>query len=234
MFKKTLTGLLAAAFICGSLVFSQVPLDEENKIYIRAVVYPTFSLSRFDYNNDLNNSEIRAHVNLSWRSPHGEIIPDAEVKVNGRSLEFTENNYEKRIQVSPEALPDKITLDIKTRSGINFSQTYSIPDWLVIREPSPSIVDHNSDLNLKWAFKNFRGLVNIRAYDFNTGDEILRLSNVMPTETVIPAADIQEDNLLRIYVICSWMYKKYIRGENIARGSEINMIPWSQVFIRTK
>lgn len=234
MFKKTLTGLLAAAFICGSLVFSQVLLDEENKIYIRAVIYPTFSLSRFDYNNDLNNSEIRAHVHLSWRSPHGGIIPDAEVQVNGRSLEFTENNYEKRIQVSHETLPDKITLDIKTRRGISFNQTYSIPDWLVIQEPPPSIVDHNSDLNLKWACKNFRGLVNIRAYDFNTGDEILRLSNVMSTETVIPAADIQEDNLLRIYVICSWMYKKYIRGENIARGSEINMIPWSQVFIRTK
>jgi len=40
------------------------------------------------------------------------------------------------------------------------------------------------------------------------------------------------ETILRIYVISSWIFKQYLLEENLARGSEINIIPWSQVFIR--
>ncbi len=233
MKKATISLALVTAF-CFSMVYSQDITEEGQDFFIRAVIYPTFSLSRYDYNNDLNHTEIRAYVNLRLGSPHGKIITDANVKVNGSKLEFSENNYEKRIPVKPENLPDEITLDIKGPGGFIFSRTFPVPDWLVIQAPQPSIVDNNSDLTLNWSFRQFGRPVNVSVYNFKTGDEILNLDYYAESEAVIPAADLREGILLRILVVCSWIYKEYIRGENIAGGSEINMVPWSQVFIRTK
>lgn len=236
MRKKIQASLVLVLFFLVSMAFSQEIRNEESKIFINAVIYPTFSLSRYDYNNDLNHAEIRAYVNLRLGSPHGEVISDAEVAVNGNHLEFNpeKNNYEKRIQISSDSLAGEFRLNISTREGVVFTQTYSIPEWLIIQKPQPSIVDSGSDLRLSWSFVNFGGSVDVRAYNFKTGDEILSVDNLMQTETLIPAENLHEDNLLRIYVICSWFYKKYIRGENLAQGSEMNIMPWSQVFIRTK
>jgi len=236
MRKKIPAGLVCVLFCLTSMPYSQEISNEESKVFINAVIYPTFSLSRYDYNNDLNHVEIRAYVNLRLGSPHGEVISDAEVAVNGNHLEFNakENNYEKRIKIPSDSLASEFRFNISTREGIVFTRTYSIPDWLIIQNPKPSLVDSNSDLRLAWSFKNFGGPVDVRAYNFKTGDEILRADNMVSTETYISSDDLHENTLLRIYVICSWFYKKYIRGDNLAQGSEMNIMPWSQVFIRTK
>jgi hypothetical protein len=39
---------------------------------------------------------------------------------------------------------------------------------------------------------------------------------------------------VRIYVISSWLFKRFLSGDEFVRGSEVNIIPWSQVFIRTQ
>lgn len=232
--KKTSIILALITVFCFSMNDAQDISEERQKVFIRAVIYPTFSLSRYDYNNDLNNTEIRAYVNLHLGSHHGEIITGADVKVNGTELEFSENNYKKRIPVKPENLPNELILDIKSPDGFVFNRTFSVPDWLVIQKPHPSIVDHNSDLTLAWSFRRFGGAVDVSAYDFNTGDDIVTLDHFTRTQTVVPAAELREDILIRILVVCSWIYKEYIKGDDIVRGSEINMVPWSQVFVRTK
>ncbi len=232
--KKIMICLTMIMVFCCSISFPQNAVEEGRRIFIRAVIYPTYSLSRYDYNNDINNTEIRAYVNLRLGSPHGEIISDAEVKVNRKKLDFSDDNYEKRIQIDPDTLTEKVTLDIQTPSGFIFNRTFPVPDWLVIQEPQPSIVNHNSDLTLEWSFRKFAGSVDVSVYDFKTGDDILSLENFDQYHTIIPASNLQEGQLLRILVICSWIFKEYIRGDEIARGSEINMVPWSQVFIRTK
>lgn len=232
--KKIMICLTLIMVFCCGISYPQNAIEDGRKIFIRAVIYPTYSLSRYDYNNDINNTEIRAYVNLRMGSPRGEIITDAEIKVNGTKLDFVDDNYEKRIQIDPDTLTPKVTLDIQTADGFIFNRTFPVPDWLVIQEPQPSIVDHNSDLPLKWSFRKFVGSVDVSVYDFKTGDDILSLENFDQLHTIIPASNLQEGQLLRILVICSWIFKEYIRGDEIARGSEINMLPWSQVFIRTK
>jgi hypothetical protein len=226
--------MFPAVLFCLGPVFGQDIEREAQKVFIRAVIYPTYSLSRYDYNNDLNNTEIRAYVNLRLGSPHGEIIPDAEVSVNGGKLPFKENNYEKRIQIDPENLAETVTLDIETPAGFSLSRTFPIPNWLVIAEPQPSILEADSGIELSWSFGNNNAAADVRVYHFRTGDEILSCDYFDKRNASIPAESIQADSLLRIYVISSWIYKKYIRGDNISKGSEMNIVPWSQVFIRTK
>jgi hypothetical protein len=51
---------------------------------------------------------------------------------------------------------------------------------------------------------------------------------------VIAAPSLPRAAIIRIYVIQSWLYKRFLGGPDYARGSEVNVIPWSQVFVRTK
>ncbi len=227
--------LLLIAGIGISGIFLQAQKEEsQSKFYIRATFYPTFSLSRYDYNNDIDHVELRSYVELRRDSACGDIIENATVIVNSEQLEFQDNIYEKKIDVPKEKLSEKIVLKISIPHGINLEKIFPVPDWLVIKTPRPSIVDSSQPLTINWDFLFCPGPVKIEAYDFKTGDSILQLDNFKEGKTVIPEENLPEKSLLRILVMHTWLHKQYIRGKQIARGSEVNVMPWSQVFIRTQ
>ncbi|MFW6140385.1 MAG: hypothetical protein ACOC5S_03420 [Acidobacteriota bacterium] len=225
--------LIAGIGITGVFLPAQ---EEESKIsfYIRATFYPTFSLSRYDYNNYIDHVEIRSYIELRRDSACGNIIENAEVTVNGEKLDFKDNRYEKRINIPKESLSEEIIMKITISEGIDLEKTYSVPDWLVIKAPRPSIIGSSEPLSITWDSLFCAGPVKIEAYDFKTGDSIIHLDNFKENKTVIPKEKIPEDSLLRILVMHTWLFKQYIRGEHIAKGSEVNIMPWSQVFIRTQ
>jgi len=87
---------------------------------------------------------------------------------------------------------------------------------------------------VSWRFDRFAAPVDVQAYDFRTGKEVLRRTNVAGTSIVIPGSSLPAPTIVRLYVIQAWLYKRYLAGDGYARGSEVNVIPWSQVFFRTK
>jgi hypothetical protein len=208
--------------------------QKKPKFYIRATIYPTFSLSRYDYNNDINHVEIRSYIELRRDSCCGKIVDNATVEVNSIKLDFKENHYVKRIDVDKENLIEKVFLKISIPEGINLERTYPVPDWLVIQSPQPSIIESSEPLSISWEFQRCSGPVKVDAYDFKTGDALLDLDNFKENKVMIPEEKLPEKSLLRILVMHTWLYKQFIRGNQIARGSEVNFMPWSQVFIRTK
>lgn len=234
MRKRTLGVLLTLLIPAAALLLAQQEKPEQAKLFIRATIYPTFSLSRYDYNNDVNLVRIRTYIELRQNSRAGDVIHGARITINSQPLDFHEDHYEKRIPVDKENLPEEITLRISVPDGPTVEETYPIPDWLVIQNPQPAIIDPTVPLLLKWGFRKNKGMVNARGYDFKSDEDILEENDLAVTEITVPAEKIPQDTIVRLYVISAWVFKKYIRGENIARGSEINMIPWSQVFIRTK
>jgi hypothetical protein len=219
--------------ISGILMAAQKE-QSQNEFYIRATIYPTFSLSRYDYNNDIDHVEIRSYIELRRDSVCGEVIDNATVMVNSEKLDFKERRYEKRIDISKENLTEEVVLKIIIPEGIDLERTYPVPDWLVIRSPQPSIIDSSQPLSITWEFQRCPGPVKVDAYNFKTGDSLLKLNHFREKKIVISEEKLPEKSLLRILVLHAWLYKQYIRGEQIARGSEINIMPWSQVFIRTK
>ena len=74
----------------------------------------------------------------------------------------------------------------------------------------------------------------MHVYDFRTGKELLQRDHQAERSAVIPASGLPRSTIIRIYVIQSWLYKRFLSGPDYARGSEVNVIPWSQVFVRTK
>jgi hypothetical protein len=74
--------------------------------------------------------------------------------------------------------------------------------------------------------------VDLRVYDFKKGDAVFDLNDAGVSEVIVPAERIPASTTLRIYVISSWLLKRFLSGEEFAPGSEVNIIPWSQVFIR--
>ncbi|MBN1271529.1 MAG: hypothetical protein JXB26_04590 [Candidatus Aminicenantes bacterium] len=234
MRKRTLCVLLVLFIPAAIALFALQEEPKPAKLYIRATIYPTFSLSRYDYNNDIDLVRIRTYIELRKDSQTGEVIPDAEIAINSQPLDFKEDHYEKRIPVDKENLPEKISLRIVVPEEPTIEETYPIPDWLTILSPKPAIFDPDIPLSLKWNFQKNKRPVNAIVYDFKSGENILRENDIEKTEVIIPAEKIPGETIVRLYVISAWIFKKWIIGENVARGSEINMIPWSQVFIRTK
>jgi len=76
--------------------------------------------------------------------------------------------------------------------------------------------------------------VNVFAYNFKTGDYLLSVHGVGTKNYILPADKLQPSTLLRIYVIEQWSWKQTLSGDGIIEGSEIEIIPWSHVFIRIK
>lgn len=224
-------GLIPAAQETPPQDKPQAPIFEP--FFVRLTFYPTASLSRYDYNNDIDLYEVRAYAEIRLKSESGEIVPDARVTVLSQSLDFQKDHYEKRIAVEKEKLPDELDVTIAPADRPAIRRKYPIPFWLVLLEPRPAIVDPGQDLPIKWRFSAFSAPVDIRVYDFKKGDAVANLGNMAETITAVPADRIPASTTLRIYVISSWLLKRFLTGEEFVRGSEVNIIPWSQVFIRT-
>jgi len=232
MASKRLHILLVLILICTSYLSSHQEQSLIKKVFIRATIYPTYSLSRYDYNNDIDLVEIRTYVVLRYESQSGEIIPNAQVIINMHQLPFKKDHYEKKIKVSKEKLPEEIILKIRLDNSTIIEAQYPIPDWLLIQTPRPAILDPSKPISLTWKFTNLGTMANIRVYDYKSGVLMQKKDNYLKTALHIPVNNIPKATILRIYVISSWFFKKFITGDHIAMGSEIHMIPWSQVFAR--
>jgi len=203
-------------------------------VFVRWTVYPTASLSRYDYNNDVDLFEVRVYVELRRGSQEGEPLTGADVTSLGQKLELRDDHFEKRIVLEPGPRPAEIDLAIGLPDRPTIRRKVPLPDWLVLKEPRPSIVEAGQDIVVSWAFDHFSAPVDVLGYDFRTGKEFLRRTNEPSTSLVVPASDVPASTTVRIYILQSWLAKRYLDGREFARGSEVNFIPWSQVFIRTK
>jgi len=227
--------LLAAAVLCAGqdLPDPETPKPPE-PLFVRLSVYPTASLSRYDYNNDLDLFEVRVYVELRRGSQEGAAVAEAVVTSLGEKLEFLSDHFERRIVFEKDALPAEVDVEIAVKGRPVIAEKLPLPDWLILAEPRPAVVDTGKDLLVRWRFSRFASPVDVLAYDFRTGKEFLRRTNVAGTSVVIPASDLPASTIVRLYVIPSWLYKRFLDSKDHARGSEINVIPWSQVFFRTK
>jgi hypothetical protein len=227
--------LLAAVGLCSG---QEVPAQDTPKppepLFVRVTVYPTASLSRYDYNNEIDLYEIRVYVELRRGSQEGPAVADARISALGENLEYKTDNYEKRIILGKDSLPAEVKIEITVKNQPVIREKFPLPSWLVLTDPQPSILEAGKDLPIRWQFSRFAAPVDILAYDFKTGKEIFRRDHVGEPSTVVPATDVPASTIVRIYVIQSWFYKRFLGGKDYARGSEINIIPWSQVFVRTK
>jgi hypothetical protein len=242
--RPTATAVLILVLVL-SLALAPAPAaaqDEEQDqtsrpakpLFVRISVYPTVSLSRYDYNNDIDLAEVRVYVELRNRSQVGSLIRDAEVTALGRKLDYIQDHYEKRILLSGSERPTEIDLVIAAPGRPPVKERFPIPDWLTLTSPRPAILDPAEDLTVAWEFGRFCSPVDVSAYDFKTGKAFFQKDNQAGPTVVITSDRVPRSTIVRIYVIQSWLDKRFLSGEAYARGSEINVIPWSQVFVRTK
>ena len=233
--QKFAVSLLIFLFLIPlSILSSQENQENATPVFIRITVYPTISLSRYDYNNDIDLYEIRTYIELRKESQLGPPIQGAKITALGQTFDFTNSHYEKRIRVDKEQLPDMIEISIHTEEGFEFKEKVPIPMWLTLKEPRPQILEDKSDLKVSWEFSQYKLPVNVNIYDFKSGDSIENENHTDKTTIIIPGERIPSETIIRIYVIASWFLKHYLHGDDKARGSEINIIPWSQVFLRTR
>jgi hypothetical protein len=235
--RPILAGLLFAA--AAALAAAQEPPVRETPpppepLFIRITAYPTASLSRYDYSNDVDLYEVRVYVELRRGTQEGAAVNDAVITSFGEKLEFHEDHFEKRIIVDKDALPRELVVEIAVRGRPGLKETHPLPDWLILTEPRPAVVETGKDLAVGWRFDRFAAPVDVIGYDFKTGKEFVRRTNEAGTSITVPAASLPADTIVRLYIIQSWLFKRYLDGRDYARGSEINIIPWSQVFFRTK
>ena len=203
-------------------------------LFVRVTAYPTVSLSRYDYNNDIDLFEIRVYVELRRGSQEGHAVADARVSALSENLEYQTDHYEKRIILGKDSLPEELEVEIAAKNRPVMRERFPLPSWLVLTDPQPAVFEAGKDLPIHWQFSRFTAPVDILAYDFKTGKEFFRRDHVEETSSIVPAGKVPASTIVRIYIIQSWFYKRFLGGMDYARGSEINIIPWSQVFIRTK
>lgn len=227
--------ILSAAVLCAG---QDLPAPENQKppepLFVRLTFYPTASLSRYDYNNDIDLYELRVYAELRRGSQEGAAVDDAAVTALGEELAYHDDHYEKRILFEKGTLPAEVEVKIAVKGRDPIEEKVPLPDWLVLTEPRPAIVESGQNVVVSWRFNRFAAPVDVLGYDFRTGKEFLKRTNVAETSVVIPASELPAATIVRVYIIQSWLYKRYLHGRDRARGSEVNVIPWSQVFFRTK
>lgn len=213
---------------------SQEAPAEPDKLFVRVTIYPTANLSRYDYNNDVDLYEIRAYVELRDKTPIGELIDNAHVFVNSHLLDYKIDHYEKRIRIPKDSLTEELDLRIETQDGRRIKNTSHIPAWLIMLDPRPGIIRASGDLAINWKYTRFEAPADVFAYNFKTGEMIFEKLNLYTNEVILPARKLPESTIVRVWVMQSWLYKRYLRGSIVVPGSEIVVIPWSQVFFRTE
>lgn len=229
-------GIFLLLSVCLHSQESESPEEqgEPDKLFVKATIYPTANLSRYDYNNDVDLYEIRAYVELRDKTPIGDIIDNAHIFVNSQLLDFRNDLYEKRIRISKESLTEVLGMRIETLDGRIFRSTYHIPTWLILLNPRPQIIIPSKDITIKWDYTRFEAPVEVFAYDFKTGKKLFEKLNIYNDEAIVPGNKLPKSTIVRVWVMQSWLYKRYIEDAAVAPGSEIVVIPWSQVFFRTE
>jgi hypothetical protein len=211
-----------------------VEAPQMDQLFVKVTIYPTASLSRYDYNNDIDLFELRAYVELREKSPTGELVSDAQVYVNSKLLQYKTDHYEKRIKVSRDAPAREIAIRINTPNDRQIQQKVVIPTWLILENPKPDIIDSEKDLEISWLYTNYGSPVDVSAYNFKSGEVITTKHDVEGNKFVIPASKIPPSTIVRVFVMQSWSFKRFLSGQALVRGSEITLIPWTQVFLRSR
>jgi len=213
------------------------PPLEHSPLFIKATIYPTFSLSRYDYNLDQNRRELRVYIELREKGIQGERVGNARVQVNGIPIEFDtrKKDYRKRIHLQhQDHFSRNILLEIKGAGGSHISEKLVFPGWVKITRPMPEILNPDRGIEIHWTFTAHEFPLMLHIDDFKNQRPLLR-EHREPEETgLLDKEDVPEDSVLRIWVTADWFQKKYLRGPDVVRGSEINIMPWSQVFVRTR
>ena len=133
----------------------RTPRQPPEPLFVRLTVYPTVSLSRYDYNNDIDLYEIRVYVELRRGSQEGPAVADARVTAFSESLEYQEDHFEKRIVLDKDKLPADIDVEIAPPGRPVIKERFPLPAWLVLTGPKPSIVEAGQDLAVSWRFSRF-------------------------------------------------------------------------------
>ncbi|MBN1197100.1 MAG: hypothetical protein JXA62_06810 [Candidatus Aminicenantes bacterium] len=206
-------------------------------LFVKATFYPTYSLSRYDYDIDHNRQELRAYIELRQGGIHGDAVRDARVLVNGTSIEYNEKEKDYRLRIliqQQNHFPRDIVLEISRPDGCRIQEEVRFPGWVKITEPDAKIIETTGDIPVHWAFSAHPFSLVLHIFDFKQRRKLLE-KRLDPTQPAfLPQADIPENSVLRIWITSDWFFKKYLSGKHIVRGSEINVLPWSQVFVRTR
>jgi hypothetical protein len=239
MKKRNILAVFGIFLIVSVCLQAQEPESQEepvqpDRLFVRTTIYPTANLSRYDHNNDLDLYEIRAYVELRDKTPIGSIIDNAQVFVNSKRLDFKDDHYEKRLRVSKESLPEELDLRIETQDGRIVKNSFRIPSWLILISPSPQIYPSIKHVMINWKFTRFEAPVDVFAYNFKTGKMLFEKIDFYNDTVMLPANRLPESTIVRVWVMQSWLYKRYLRGSSVVPGSEVVVIPWSQVFFRTE
>lgn len=226
--------LAAAAWPCAR---EQKQESECTPLFIKATFYPTCSLSRYDYNIDINRRELRAYIELRRGGIQGEPVRDARVQVNGNAIEYneTENDYRRRILLenAPD-FPRDITIEIKRSDGCRIRESFTFPGWVEMASPQPQIITADKDIAVNWTFSSLPFPLQLHIYDYSQRRSLLHKRLEPSQATLLPRESIPAGAVLRIWITADWFFKKYLSGKDVVRGSEINVMPWSQVFVRTR
>ncbi|HDP94167.1 MAG TPA: hypothetical protein ENN40_02270 [Candidatus Aminicenantes bacterium] len=206
-------------------------------LFIKATFYPTYSLSRYDYDIDRNRQELRAYIELRQGGIHGDAVRDARILVNGTPIDYNdkEKDYRRRILIQQQDnFSRDILLEIQRPDGCRIREEVNFPGWVKISDPAAKIVEINTSIPVRWTFSSHPFPLVLHIFDFKQRQKLLRRRLDPGDSAHLPQKDIPKNSILRIWITSDWFFKKYLSGKHIVRGSEINILPWSQVFVRTR
>lgn len=232
--KLLIVSILALSALAAGQ--EQPPPPEPAPLFVKATFFPTFSLSRYDYNLDRNRLELRAYIELREDGIQGEVVRDAEVWVNGEAIAFNRKHgdYRKRILLlHKDHFPREIQLKIDRGDANMIRQTVLFPGWVKLTSPQPQILKSGKGLEINWNYSATPFPLVLNIEDTRQRRKLRREFREPGDPLVLTEKEIPENTILRIWIATDWFFKKYLSGKYIVKGSEINVMPWSQVFLRT-
>ena len=205
-------------------------------VFMNARIWLVYSLSRFDIAIDNNLIEIRADVQLRKKSERGELIRIADVRVNDQRLEFQQDRFKKK-RILPGKLASKVILKLHIPNGPCIKQVIVLPGWLKMTSPKPAVYVSDTHLDIGWEYSNCvsGSYTNLRIRDFLNGKMLLKLDEIKDTSYRYSLDQLPKgESLLRIFVIEPWFHVRKAEDPMLTKESKINVIAWSQSFVRVK
>lgn len=211
------------------------PIEQKKEpVYMKVNLWLIYSLARFDIGIDNNLIEIRAYVHLRKNNEKGDLITDADVRVNGTKLEFEKNRFVKR-RILPGEFLEKINLQVHIPEGPCIKKDITVPTWLKLESPKPAVYEGTGDIEVKWKYTTCGSHVNLAVRNSHTGEYIIREWELKGNHFTLPAESLPPgETLLRFFVMEPWFNRAVISEPCVSKDSEVNIVSWSQSFIRVK
>jgi hypothetical protein len=235
--KLATIGLILICFTGLNAFQEKLRSGEPVPIFLKATIYPTYSLARYDYNIDQDKIELRVFIDLRDRSRDGGVIHNAQVFVNGVIIPFEsgKKDFRKNLLVKKSKLPHSIKLTINISDGRRIQKSFQFPGWVILAQPKPAVLNSDKDIVIRWEYSEEKFPVFLQADDFKKGSRLISHRNVKPGNLIkLIGKKIPANTIVRIWVTSEWFFKKYLSDPGVVRGSEINFLPWSQTFVRIK